>query len=384
MTLKFCVLGEEKTQEVAVSHYIRSIDADHPGRERLRVTLDEFHVKGPHGTHQCLIFPALGMTLAQLRDLFEDKALEKTLLQKFLCMVLLGLDFLHQAGVVHTGVSNDSAFDAAELIYLPDLSPHNILVGADDVTVSKVEEAELANPSPRKILADRTIHLSYAMPTSYRAPVITDFGSAHIGTPGQKFHGDVMPGVYRAPEIIAGLEWDSKIDIWSFGVMVGIALCLESPCRLMSLTDKQIWDLFEGRSLFSAVRNGSLDDELHFAGMVSLMGPPPKKFLESSQKCRQYWDTQGEVLYGLIAGLCEEATLTKQGNWIAETPIPDQTLESRETRLSGGDKQLLLALARKIFRWLPEDRPSAQDLYKDGFLSQWESEGTDSGSEVPS
>ncbi|TKA28453.1 hypothetical protein B0A50_03920 [Salinomyces thailandicus] len=284
------------------------------------------------------------MTLAQLRDLFEDKALEKTLLQKFLCMVLLGLDFLHQAGVVHTGVSNDSAFDAAELIYLPDLSPHNILVGADDVTVSKVEEAELANPSPRKILADRTIHLSYAMPTSYRAPVITDFGSAHIGTPGQKFHGDVMPGVYRAPEIIAGLEWDSKIDIWSFGVM--------------------IWDLFEGRSLFSAVRNGSLDDELHFAGMVSLMGPPPKKFLESSQKCRQYWDTQG--------------------NWIAETPIPDQTLESRETRLSGGDKQLLLALARKIFRWLPEDRPSAQDLYKDGFLSQWESEGTDSGSEVPS
>jgi hypothetical protein len=65
------------------------------------------------------------------------------------------------------------------------------------------------------------------------------------------------------------------------------------------------------------------------------------------------------------------ASLTIKGNWIAATPIPDQTLESRETRLKGKDKELLLALARKIFRWLPEERPSAQDLYEDEFLTQF-------------
>lgn len=86
--------------------------------------------------------------------------------------------------------------------------------------MAKVEEAEIEEPSPRKVLADRTIHLSYAMPTSYDPPVITDFGSARLGQPGQKHRGDVMPGIYRAPEIIAGLDWDSKIDMWSFGVMV--------------------------------------------------------------------------------------------------------------------------------------------------------------------
>ena len=88
--------------------------------------------------------------------------------------------------------------------------------------MSKVEKAELANPSPRKLLADRTIYLSYAMPTSYNPPVITDFGAARLGDPGQKYTGDVMPGVFRAPEIIAGMEWDSKVDIWSVGVMVRI------------------------------------------------------------------------------------------------------------------------------------------------------------------
>ncbi len=60
------------------------------------------------------------------------------------------------------------------------------------------------------------------MPTTYNPPVITDFGAARLGDPGQKYSGDVMPGVFRAPEIIAGIEWDSKIDIWSIGVMVRI------------------------------------------------------------------------------------------------------------------------------------------------------------------
>ncbi|OAG39804.1 hypothetical protein AYO21_05869 [Fonsecaea monophora] len=197
--------------------------------------------------------------------------------------------------------------------------------------MSKVEQAEQDTPSPRKVLADRTIHISWVMPTTYGSPVITDFGAARLGEPEQKHSGDVMPGVYRAPEIIAGTEWDSKIDIWSVGVM--------------------IWSLFESQNLFHAVKDGHLNDELHFAEMVSLMGPPPKEFLHRSDRCRQYWDSEG--------------------NWIAETQIPKQNLESRETSLEGEDRELLLALARKIFRWLPEERPSAQDLYNDEFLTQF-------------
>lgn len=32
--------------------------------------------------------------------------------------------------------------------------------------------------------------------------------------------GDVMPDIYRAPEVILGMDWDSKIDIWCVGLMV--------------------------------------------------------------------------------------------------------------------------------------------------------------------
>lgn len=56
------------------------------------------------------------------------------------------------------------------------------------------------------------------------------------------------------------------------------------------------------------------------------------------------------------------------GNWIASTPIPEQSLETRETRLQGKRKQLLLAFVRKVLCWLPEDRQTAEDLLDDQFL----------------
>ncbi|KAF2453036.1 protein kinase, partial [Lineolata rhizophorae] len=314
LTLKVCITGKSAPKvdnEVAISRYLRSIDAEHPGKDLLRLALDDFQITGSHGVHQCLLFTPLGLSYTDFRNLFPEKWLNKELLQQTLLLVLLGLDFLHQADVVHT-----------------DISPNNILLGAPDSSVfSIIEQDELEHPSARKILPDRTIYCSCPMPITSGPPVICNFGAAKMGG---KHTGDVMPGVYRAPEIIMGMEWDSKIDIWSVGVM--------------------IWDLFEGGRLFRAVKDGHLNDEQHLAEMVSLMGHPPRSFLERSETSRRYWDAEG--------------------NWIASTPIPDQTLEMREKRLKGKDQELLLTLVRKILRWHPEERPSAEDLFEDEFLTQ--------------
>lgn len=138
------------------------------------------------------------------------------------------------------------------------------------------------------------------MPTSYDPPVITDFGAARLGEPGQKHTGDAMPGVFRAPEIIAEMEWDSQIDIWSVGVMVRInAAFISSYCRL----NTQIWNLLEDDNLFRPFKDGYLNDELHFAQMVALMGPPPKQLLERSDRCSKYWDSEGTVVHATDAAL---------------------------------------------------------------------------------
>lgn len=98
-----CTTGEDFSNEVKVSELVESIVAEHPGKARLRVALDTFQIQGPHGSHQCLVFAPLGLTYTKFRTLFPNNALNKDLLQQSLLMILLGLDFLHQVGVVHTG-----------------------------------------------------------------------------------------------------------------------------------------------------------------------------------------------------------------------------------------------------------------------------------------
>lgn len=88
----------------------------------------------------------------------------------------------------------------------------------DDSIISQIEKSELEQPIARKVLNDRTIYKSRSMPLSTCPPVLCDLGEARVGT--QKHRGDIMPGIYRAPEVILGMDWDSKVDIWAIGVMV--------------------------------------------------------------------------------------------------------------------------------------------------------------------
>jgi hypothetical protein len=105
-TVKVCVVERESTEEhneVIVSKHLKPIEAEHPGKELVRLVQDHFKIDGPHGTHQCLLFQPLGMSLTDFRNLLPQKAFDKRLLQQSLQLILLGLDFMHQAGVVHTG-----------------------------------------------------------------------------------------------------------------------------------------------------------------------------------------------------------------------------------------------------------------------------------------
>ncbi|RDL30360.1 uncharacterized protein BP5553_10238 [Venustampulla echinocandica] len=222
--------------------------------------------------------------------------------------ILAALDFLHtEARVIHT-----------------DIQPNNILLGIkDDSILSKFEEAEFEAPVPRKSLEDRTIYVSRPLPISYGAPVLCDLGEARLGTEQQQ--GDIMPDIYRAPEVILNMTWDYKVDIWNVGMV----------------------DLFEHRHLFRA-RNpeGKLDDGYHLAEMQAVLGDPPLRFLARSERSLQFWD--------------------KNGEWKGTASTPD--LDAREERLKGDEKVDFLRSLRRMLCWLPEERATAKELLFDPWL----------------
>jgi serine/threonine-protein kinase SRPK3 len=90
----------------------------------------------------------------------------------------------------------------------------------DDAIFKSCEEDEWAEPSLRKIDDDRIIYATRQVdiPDNPSHTVLCDFGDAQFGE--ETYIGEVMPDLYRAPEIVLGIPWNEKIDIWSVGLMV--------------------------------------------------------------------------------------------------------------------------------------------------------------------
>lgn len=120
-----------------------------------------------------------------------------------------------------------------------DLSATNIMLTVDDKSIlDNFEKAEADNPSPKKIIDDvRIIYGSrkFGLPTNslWGQPVLCDFGEARIG----KYHrGLIQPELYRAPEVLFGMEWSSSADIWNVAVLVSTSISM-NPCLLLRLND---------------------------------------------------------------------------------------------------------------------------------------------------
>ncbi len=198
--------AQQIDHEIAVSEHLSKVSLEHVGKKRVRRVLESFEITGPNGNHRCLLYQPLGMSWTEFLRLLPENRFEKDLVQYSLQLLLIAVDYLHRSGVVHT-----------------DISPNNVLQSIEDQSIlQQIEHAELEQPIARKTLSDRTIYLSRPMPFSMGQPILCDLGEARIGR--SKHMGDIMPGIYRAPEVILGMAWDFKVDIWGVGVMVSVHL----------------------------------------------------------------------------------------------------------------------------------------------------------------
>ncbi|WEW61697.1 hypothetical protein PRK78_007189 [Emydomyces testavorans] len=315
VSLKISTASSKQNNETDIHKQLASIasEIDHSGQTLYRKLYGSFEITAPHGTtHTCLVQQPLGLSMSQILDLRRSALLTTDLLKPLLRNLLIGLDFLHVAGIVHT-----------------DLQSKNLLLQINDDGVFRTfEETELKEPAPRKILNDRTIYMTRRIPGTETLPIITDFGEARLITKTQP-KDVIMPHAYRAPEAILQMKWNDKVDIWNVAVL--------------------LWDLVSARHLFPVrITERGLDEALRLAEMIAIMGPPPKEFVERSDACQIFWD--------------------ENGKWRNLAPIPDMTLESLAVDIQGDDKKGFLNFLRKILHWLPEERPTAGELVYDEWV----------------
>ncbi|GAB1194053.1 hypothetical protein APSETT444_003292 [Aspergillus pseudonomiae] len=279
--------------------------------------IEEFKITGPRGSHQCIVYEPLLTSLLHFQATLNPKSLPEDLLKGALQQLLLALDYLHtEAHVIHT-----------------DIQAKNIIIGAkDDSIYRQWEKEEETEPSPRKTDGSYTVYQSrpFLRKKGWRGfgmPFLSDFGEARLG---DVHEGLIQPDIYRAPEVILGMSWTSKVDIWNGGVLV--------------------WDLFEDHHLFDGRDPNGSQSEVHLlAEMMAMLGPPPLNFLRRSPQSQKYWDSMGQ--------------------WKAIVEVPPYSLEDSEEYLEGENKKMFMQFIRKMLRWDPEERHSARELLSDPWLN---------------
>lgn len=119
----------------------------------------------------------------------------------YLCHLLIALDGLHAAGIMHR-----------------DVKPRNILINLNSEPVTSS-----AASSSRSFTAQTTASRSKSpMPPPPPPPLmLVDLGLADFYLPGKEFNVRVASRHYKSPELLIGYEYyDYAIDMWSVGCIL--------------------------------------------------------------------------------------------------------------------------------------------------------------------
>jgi len=176
--------------------------------------------------------------------------------------------------------------------------------------------------------------------TSCKIKVI-DYGNAYLHQDQRCSY--VQSRAYRAPEVVIGLPYSPKVDLWSLG------------CILM--------ELFTGKLLFD---NRSVQALL--ASHMAIFGPMPERLLREGQLTEHYFTDTSEyaqMKYGLVGK--HESRLCRMR--------PRRTSVGHILAANGCDDQELVSFIEAIMKPDPKERPSASDALQHPWLQKVNSAG---------
>ncbi|POS72687.1 CMGC/SRPK protein kinase [Diaporthe helianthi] len=280
--------------------------SDHGGKDYIRELYDYFSVEGPHRTRDVFVMRPLDAAVRDLQQRMPDRVFDHEDVPDMLLELLLAIHFLHtEAKFTHTGQLSPTNTNIHTGNLLVDINNEDLF--------AKIKEDELRGDlCPRKDTGDRVIYTSKFLGGKPGHLYLCDVGNANLAGDNVR---PAMPIQYRAPEIILGMEWGHSIDMWSVGMVLNVlaGVGYDAACGLFEVYDPE--DEF-------------MNDALHLAAMIALLGPPPRK-------------------------------------WRGIVPIPtNRTFESLATKPEDKEeRQLIINFVSALLSWLPEERLDSLQVY---------------------
>lgn len=301
------VKSEDRYREAAEDE-IRLLKrvATEAGTEKGRVVLllDDFLIKGPFGSHICMVFEVLGENLLKLMRRFDNRGLPIEMVRSIAKQVLHGLDLLHRkCGIIHT-----------------DLKPENVLLTCPFKVQETTSEMDGLQRSMGAVsLDDDDISVK-----------IADLGNACWAH--HPFTADIQTRQYRAPEVILGIPYETTADIWSLACM--------------------LWELATGEYLFEPkASKRHTKDEDHIALILELLGPMSKQFALSGRYSREIFNRWGELRHIQNLGRCQmDHILVEKFGWNPQEAL--RFADFLRPMLHHGPRRRATAREMLLHQWL--------------------------------
>ncbi len=207
----------------------------------------------------------------------------------YLCHLLIALDGLHAAGIMHR-----------------DVKPRNTLINLSEVPVfSSAERRRLRRKGVLAPTAQSTVTATSTLPP--QPLMLVDLGLADFYLPGKEFNVRVASRHYKSPELLIGYEYyDYAIDMWSVG------------CILAGL-------LFRTEPFFRGV-----DNEDQLGRIVNCLGT--RDFLPYCRKCNVRLSSKARAAIGKYCS--ESSSLSSSNSKDAPISLTNSDIGRRKPWLS--------------------------------------------------
>jgi len=194
--------------------------------------------------HRCLVFEPLGGNLRSFLKANKNLGLCIEDVRSMSKQLLDCIAFLHEASLIHT-----------------DLKSRNVLLRRSDYTL---------HPHPR-VAGEQVMR-----PTSTEI-VVVDFGSA-VYTDDHS-SGVVCTRQYRPPEVVLGLDWTEKVDVWSIACIVAMLYTGRRPFSVhedmehLAMIEQFIGAKLPTALCKQALAEGRLPEGVHFNPDATIAWP---------------------------------------------------------------------------------------------------------------
>ncbi|KAF2875293.1 kinase-like domain-containing protein [Massariosphaeria phaeospora] len=315
-----------KSRELRVLRTLMELNPGETGSRHVMQLLNHFYIEGPNGKHECLVLEFLGPSVPDVLDMrFNDERLPGTLAKTSVQQSLAGLAYLHKYNIGHGDLhTRNLTFVIPSLHTLTEAELLQKLRSPEIGVVTRKDGKPLEPGLPAYLVR----------PTSYPADVSLSQQQIKIIDFGESFSKNDVPETLhtplcvRAPEAIFGEKLDYRVDLWSAGCM--------------------IFELIVGQPPFDSI----------MATPVTVV----RQMLETaSDDLPERWQQKWRTMDSTWTGGITENTLQE---WLEETYFDGV----RKEDFTREDIAKVGALVRRLLRFEPSTRASAQEILQDPWL----------------